>query len=195
MKFYRILFLQKTAGRLLLVSSNILDRPVSLLALNQLSHTFCLEPPQRAARKQFTLFASKNFKITKVEGNKKLYLGEAVTHRCFEKKITRKHLCRSLSLASWCKNVLKKKLLHKCFPINFIRAAFSSNTSEQFGNSDHHILFCRKYLKFWCMKQSENVFRVYCLGKLFPKNVFYINEWDFQKRFTESGMTVGFACT
>ena len=31
------------------------------------------------------------------------------------------------------------------------------------------------------MKQSENVFRVYCLGKLFPKNVFYINEWDFQK--------------
>ena len=55
---------KKTAGRLLLISSNILDISLALLAIAD-----CLGPPKRAARKQFTMFASKIFKITKVEGN------------------------------------------------------------------------------------------------------------------------------
>ena len=39
-KFYRMSFLQKTAGRLLPVSSNISDISLALLALNQLSHSW-----------------------------------------------------------------------------------------------------------------------------------------------------------
>ena len=67
-KFYRISFLQKTAGRLLPISSNILDISLALLAINQLSHSW-LGPPQRAVEKQFTVLVSKMFKVTKVEGN------------------------------------------------------------------------------------------------------------------------------
>ena len=52
-KFYRISFLQKTAGRLLLVSSNISGISVA----------------QSAVLKQLTVFVSKIFKIAKVEGN------------------------------------------------------------------------------------------------------------------------------
>ena len=37
-KFYRISFLQKTAGGLIPLSSNILDISFTLLAINQLSH-------------------------------------------------------------------------------------------------------------------------------------------------------------
>ena len=37
-KFYRISFLQKTAGRLVLISCNISDISLTLLAINQLSH-------------------------------------------------------------------------------------------------------------------------------------------------------------
>ena len=40
-KFYRISFLQKTAGRLVLISCNISDISLTLLAINQLSHN-CL---------------------------------------------------------------------------------------------------------------------------------------------------------
>ena len=58
-KFYTISFLQEAAGRLL---------PIAVLAINQIL-TVCLGPPQRAVRRQFTVFVSKIFKITKVEGN------------------------------------------------------------------------------------------------------------------------------
>ena len=40
-KFYRISFLRKTAGRLVLISCNISDISLTLLAINQLSHN-CL---------------------------------------------------------------------------------------------------------------------------------------------------------
>ena len=40
-------------------------------------------------------------------------------------KLTGKHLCRSLFLANRRETLLKKRLLHKCFPTKFIRAAFS----------------------------------------------------------------------
>ena len=73
----------------------------------------CLGPPQRAVRKQFTVFVSKIFKITKVEGN--IFCGWGRLNeqkRVFSKsshadvfcknsvmkylaKLTAKHLCRS----------------------------------------------------------------------------------------------------
>ena len=41
------------------------------------------------------------------------------------------------------------------------------------------------------MKQSEKIFIAYCLGKLFPKIFFSINEQNFQNQFTESGRQRG----
>ena len=67
-KFYRISFLQKAAGRLFLISHNISDMSLALLATNQLSYSW-LSVQDLSFRKQFTVFDSKIFKITKVEGN------------------------------------------------------------------------------------------------------------------------------
>ena len=72
-KFYRILILQKTAGRLLSISSNISDI-CALLAINQ-QLTVYLGPPQRTVCKQVTVFVAKIFKITKVEGHIFLWVG------------------------------------------------------------------------------------------------------------------------
>ena len=102
-KFYRISILQKTAGRLLSISSNISDI-CALLAINQ-QLTVYLGPPQRTVCKQVTVFVAKIFKITKVEGhiifvggvdvtNKKGYLAEAVTRMCFAKKSVLKYLLK-----------------------------------------------------------------------------------------------------
>ena len=66
-KFYRLSFLQKTVGRLLPISSNNSDISLALTTINLL--TLFLGPSQWAARKQFTVFVSRIFKITKVEGN------------------------------------------------------------------------------------------------------------------------------
>ena len=96
-KFYKISFLQKTAGGLLKISSNILDIACSISnKLTQSQLTVCLGPPQRTVRKQFTVFVLKTFKITKIERIvflaevditfKKRYLAEAVTQRCFVKQ-------------------------------------------------------------------------------------------------------------
>ena len=79
--------------------------------------------------------------------NKNRYLAETVTQMCFAKKsvlkylvrLTGKHLCRSFSLACTRENFFKKRLLQRCLPIKFIRAAFLKNTCEQFDNFDHHI--------------------------------------------------------
>ena len=64
--------------------------------------------------------------------NKREYLAEAVTQRVLQKsvlkylvKLTGKHLYRSRSLACMRETLVKKRLLHRCFPIKFIRAAFS----------------------------------------------------------------------
>ena len=72
-KFYRISILQKTAGRLLSISSNISDI-CALLAINQ-QLTVYLGPPQRTVCKQVTVFVAKIFKITKVEGHIFLWVG------------------------------------------------------------------------------------------------------------------------
>ena len=103
----------------------------------------CPGPPQRAVCKQFTVFVSKIFKITKVEGNvfsgsgrrneqKKGYLGDADKQRCFAKKsilkylvkLTGKLLCWSLSLACIRETFLKKRLLYRCFPIKLLEYLF-----------------------------------------------------------------------
>ena len=93
-KFYRISIVQKKAGQLLPISSNIWEILLARLAINQFSRSL-LGPPLGAIRKQFTMFVSKIFKITKVEGNnfcgwvwrnKKGYLAKAATQRCFAKK-------------------------------------------------------------------------------------------------------------
>ena len=60
--------LQKTAGGLLLIY-NIYDMSLALLASNSSQLTVCLGPPQRTAPKQSTVFLSKIFQITKVEGH------------------------------------------------------------------------------------------------------------------------------
>ena len=142
-KFYRILFLQKTAGRLLSISCNISDISLALLTINQLSNSW-LGPPERAVCKHFTVFVSKVFKTTKVEGNifvavvsltnKKMYLAEAVTQRVLQKsvreylvKLTGKHLYRSLSLACMRETLVKRD--------SYI-GAFLKNSSEQlFGGA------------------------------------------------------------
>ena len=114
-KFYTISFLQEAAGRLL---------PIAVLAINQIL-TVCLGPPQWAARRQFTVFVSKIFKITKVEGNvfygwgrrneeKKRYLAVAVTKRC----------CAGVSLACRRESFLKKRILHRCFPMKLSEHLF-----------------------------------------------------------------------
>ena len=72
-KFYRISILQKTAGRLLSISSNISDI-CALLAINQ-QLTVYLGPPQRTVCKQVTVFVAKIFKVTKVEGHIFLWVG------------------------------------------------------------------------------------------------------------------------
>ena len=129
-KFYRISFLQKTAGWLLPISSNILDISLALLAINQhikSQLTVCLGPPQRAVRKQFTVFVSKIFEITKVEGNvfflaqvnatsKKGLFSRSSHAEVFCKKnalkylvkLTGKHLCRNLSLVCRRETLLKR---------------------------------------------------------------------------------------
>ena len=65
--------------------------------------------------------------------NKKGYLTEAVSpsdvlqKKPFEifGKNPGKYLCRSLALAGRHETLLKKRLLRRCFPIKFIRVAFS----------------------------------------------------------------------
>ena len=123
-KFYRISLLQKTAGRLLSISCNISDISLALLTINQLSNSW-LGPPQRDVRKHFTVFVSKVFKTTKIEGNyfcgcgqpnkQKKVLAEAVTQRVLQKsvrkylvKLTGKHLHRSLSLACMRETLVKR---------------------------------------------------------------------------------------
>ena len=47
-------------------------------------------------------------------------------------KFTGKHLCQSLFLIKFPCNFIKKRLWHKCFPVNFVkflRTAFLQNTS------------------------------------------------------------------
>ena len=159
-----MLLLRKAVRQLLLISSNILDISLVLLAIAD-----CLRRPERAVRKQFTAFSTKTFKITKVEGNifygwgwhnEQMRVFSRSSHPevfCkksvlkYSAKLTGKQLCRSLSLACWRETLLKKE------------------------TPDHHVQLCRKYLKFLCMKQSENVFKRYCLGKLFLSNIFSIN--------------------
>ena len=111
-----------------------------------------LRNSQRAVRKQFTVLISKIFKVTKAEKthfvievdvlNKNVYLVEVVTQMGFAKKrikifgtTHKKTPVRSLSLACRSETLLKKRLLHRCFPIKFIRA-FLKNTYEQFDNFD-----------------------------------------------------------
>ena len=108
--------------------------------------TVCLGPPQGTIRKQFTVFVSKIFKIAKVEGhifcgwgrrNELKRVFSRSSHRyvfCKKSvlkywvKLTQKHLCRSLSLACWRETLLKERLLHRCFPIKFIRAKLFQRT-------------------------------------------------------------------
>ena len=139
-KFYRILFLQKTAGRLLSISCNISDISLALLTINQLSNSW-LGSPQRDVRKHFTVFVSKVFKTTKIEGNyfcgcgqpnkqKKVFSRSSHPESSAKKrseifgKTHRKTPAQEsfFSLYAW--NFSKKRLLHRCFPIKFIRAAF-----------------------------------------------------------------------
>ena len=102
--------------------------------------------PKRAVRKQFTVFFLNIFKITKVEGNifcgwgrrkeqKKVFSRSSDPDVFCKNSILKylvqlkgKHLGRSLSLACSRETFLKKRLLHRCFPIKFIRAAFWWNT-------------------------------------------------------------------
>ena len=91
-KFYRILFGQKKAERLLPISSNISHISLALLAINQLSHSW-LGPLQRAVCKQFTMFVSKMFKITKVEGNNFCGWGRRNEQkRVFSRRVTRSEI-------------------------------------------------------------------------------------------------------
>ena len=89
------LFLQKTAGRMPLIPSNILNVSLALSIINQFSHSL-LSASARSRNKcsqQFTVFAMKIFivyhqKITKVtvtlcgRVTNKGYLEEAVPQRC-----------------------------------------------------------------------------------------------------------------
>ena len=92
------------------------------------------------------MFVSKMFKITKVEGhifcgfgrrNKQKMVFSRSSHPevfCQKSvlkylvKLTGRHLCRGLSLACRRETLLKKRLLHRCFPIKFIRASQSMNS-------------------------------------------------------------------
>ena len=79
------------------------------------------------------------FKITKIEenifcdwgrrnGKKRVFSWSSFTKKSVLKylvKLIGKNLCRSLSLACRHETFLKKRLLHRCFPITFIRVAFS----------------------------------------------------------------------
>ena len=83
-KFYRISFLQKTAGRLVPISSNISDISLTLLAINQLSHN-CLS---RTSTKSGSLaihsvnWLKENFFLAEVElRTKNGYLAEALTQK------------------------------------------------------------------------------------------------------------------
>ena len=116
-----------------------------------------LGPLQSTVRKQFTVFFSKIFKITKFEGNilcgrgrrneQKRIFSRSSYQTCFCKKkcseifgkTHRKTSVQEPFLAFRRESSFKKRLLHRCFAIKFIRAAFSSNTCEQFDNFDHHI--------------------------------------------------------
>ena len=148
-KFYRISFSQKTAGRLLPISSNISDILLALLAINQSRHNWL---SVKDLNKE--LFASNShclprkylkeprlketFFVAEVDvTNKKGYSAEAVVKYLI--KLTGKHLCRSLSLACRRETLLKKRLPLRCFPIKFIRATFSKDTYEQFDSFDDHI--------------------------------------------------------
>ena len=131
-KFYRIWLLQKTAGGSASDFQQHFGYIICCISSKsyQSQLTVGLELSQRVVCKQFTVFVSKIFKKTKVEGhifcgwgrhNKKGYLAEAITQRCLQEKrfetfgkTHRKHFCRRVSL-----------LLHRCFPVKFIRAAFS----------------------------------------------------------------------
>ena len=131
------------------------------------------------------MFFSKIFKIIKVEGNdvladvdvtnKKGVFSRSSHTEVFRKKsilkylvkLTGKRLCRSLSLA-FRHETFKKILLHRCFPIKSSVHLFH-RTPVQFGNFDHHIYFCRKYLKFWCINKTciENIARESWFAKIF----------------------------
>ena len=105
--------------------------------------------------------------------NKKGYLAEAVTQRCFVKqrseifnKTHRKTSVQKSYLACRRETLIKKRLPHSCFLIKFIRAAFHRTPVKSLTTLTIIFNFVKECLKIWCMKQSENVFRAYCLGKL-----------------------------
>ena len=82
-------------------SSNISETPLALLAINQLSRSW-LGPPLGAIRKQFTMFVSKIFKITKAEGNNFCGWGwRNKQKRVFSKSSHPEVFCKKASWKIW----------------------------------------------------------------------------------------------
>ena len=76
-------------------------------------------------------------------------------------KLTGKHLCRSLCLACRGETLFKKRVLYRCFPIKLSGDLFPRTPVNSLITLTIMFNFV-EYLKFWCIKQSENVFRTYC---------------------------------
>ena len=166
LKFYGISFLQKTAGRLLPISSNISNISLALYAINQLSHSWLAvwdlhkdrrvtrnyAPVKRSHREKYLFFSPGNSKrfhfkreIVPIDDHNQgiffsrlghffpefekrqerppspsptLYLRawktEAVVQSCSVKKVFLEILLRPATLS-------KKRLWHRCFPVNFAK--------------------------------------------------------------------------
>ena len=64
-----------------------------------------------------------------------------------------KHLCQSLFFFAPPATLLKKRLQHRCFPVNF--AKFLSTTFLQNTPLDNY--FCQLFLKVWCFQWKFKV--------------------------------------
>ena len=132
MKSYRISFLQKTPA----IASDFQHHFGHITSSINTKLSLSRSSTKSYIPKQFTVFVSKIFKITKVEGNIFCGWGQRnEKNRVFSRsshpqvfcknnvlkylvKLTGKHLCRSFSLACKCETLVKKRLLLDVFLSN-----------------------------------------------------------------------------
>ena len=118
------------------------------------------------------------------------FFSEAVTQRCYVNKVvlrnlakfTGKHLCQGLFFGKvtglWPATLLKKRLWHRCFPVNFVKFLQTPFLTEHLWwllLSFRRLCVTSHMLHFTLFTSTSTLFRssfqflILCLGALFYK--------------------------